>query len=300
MKKFLKIAGVVALLLLIAAAGAGLYLYRAAHSAPAFYQAVALSGEERLRAIESVERKVLNLQGELDRDYARLRRQQQKSPATVPAAGDAGDAAATRVAFTGPELDTYFNKWLKDSGYEDSLSRYLSGPRIAVQDGRLILAGRMKDFDAVVSLRFVPSVDGAGVARLRLDGTYVGRLPVPAAAFDSFRSKSVDALSRHEPELRGKATIRPDGEASDEAILLTMQRQVLALFEGRDVSPLVIFPPVAGHGRVPARVSQLQIADETLTLGVELMGPAARRELLDRLKSPAAGDGEATGLAGGR
>ena len=284
MKKLLKILGVAVLLLIVAAAGAGLYLYRAAHNAPDFYAAAALTGEDRLRAIESVERKVLNLQGDLDAEYNRLRRPDVKdaSPASTR------PVAPTQVSFTGPELDTYFNKWLKDSGYDERLGRYLSGPRVGVADGRLILAGEMKDVGAVVSLRFVPSVDDNGVARLRLDGTYVGSLPVPASYFDSFRQKSVAALGESEPELRQNSTIAPDGEANDAAILLTMQRQVLALFEGGDVSPLVIFPPVAGHGRVPARVSQLDVNGGELTLGVELMGRPARDALLADLKKPAA------------
>ena len=286
MKKFLKIAGVIVLLLVVAAAGAGLYVYRAAHRAPAFYEAEPLAGDDRLRAIESVERKVLNLQGDLDGAYARLLRGDKKADVPAATPSSAPDAAPVRVSFTGPELDTYFTKWLKDSGFEGRLTSHLTGPRVGVQDGHVILAGEMKEVGAVVSLHFLPTLDADGAAHLRLDGTYVGRLAVPSGYFDEFRKKSLGALREGEPTLRQQAEINADGQADDAAVQLTMRRQILTLFEGDEVSPLVIFPPVAGHGRVPARVTLLQVDGDALTLGVELMDKVARRELLRSLNSP--------------
>ena len=279
MKKFLKVLGVVVLLLVVAAGGAAFYLYRTANSAPDFYQTLPLSGAERLKAIESVERKVLNLQGDLDRAYARA----QAGATTGTTAVE--PAAATSVSFTGPELDTYFTKWLVDGGYADNLAKYMTGPRIAVQDGHVIFAGQMKEFGAVVSLRFLPVLQDDGSARLKLDGTYVGRLPVPDSTFDAFRAKTVNALSGNETALRRDATIDPKtGQASESAMILTMQRQLVELIDGREVSPLVIFVPAAGRSRVPAAVSRMSVTGDEVTLGVEVMPPDARAELLDSLE----------------
>ena len=281
MRKLLKIAGLLTLLLLLALAGAGLYAWRASKSAPAFYDSAPLAGEDRLRAIESVERKVLNMQGDLDAAYANLRPQ---SPAA-----EVEPAGPVEVSFTGPELDTYFAKWLDDSGFAGSVARYMDSPRVGIEDGKIILAGKMRDFGAVVSLHFLPSLDESdGSARLRLERTYVGRLPVPMSYFDELRQKSVAALSQREPQLRADTDIAADATANDAAVTLTMQRQLLAMFEGREVSPLVIFPQIVGRGRVPAAVSRASVEGEVLTLGLDLMGREGRAALLESLKTPVA------------
>ncbi len=300
MKKFLKIAAVVVLLLFVAAAGVALYAWRGMRAVPAFYESEPLAGAERLEAIESVERKVLNLQGVLDRAYARATAG--KAPETAssgsatrpagppdpdPLFGESADQEPISVSFTGPELDTYFNKWLEESGYGPRLEQYMTNPRIAVQDGRVILAGRMADFNAVVSLHFLPIADPDGTVHLRLDGIYAGRLPLPEMAFEEFRDRTVAALAENMPQMRRGADISAEGFANEDAIFLASQAQLIELLEGREVETMRTFLPLPGRGWIPARVSELEVADHELTLAVELLTPEERQALLRELRSGA-------------
>ncbi len=291
MKKFLKIAGLCLALLLAAAAGIGTYLWTGMRSVPAFYSEKPLEGEERLRALESVERKVLNLQGVLDRAYARSRGAAgPAAPADDGSAEDPPLIAETAdepitVTFTGRELDTYFRKWLQETGYEPRMARYMTNPRIAIDDGRVILAGRMADFNAVVSLYFLPVVDEEGAVHLKLDGIYAGRIPLPDMAFEKFRTHAVAALGERTAVLRREADISPDGFANESAILLSSQEQLRELFEGKEVAPLIAFIPLPGRGFVPARVSELSVEEQELVLGVELLNKAEQAQLLEALRA---------------
>jgi|SRR5688572_30263788 len=288
MKKFLKIAAVVVLLLLIGLAGGGLYVWRGVKAVPAFYRSQPLEGQARLEAIESVERKVLNLQSVLDKAYVRA----QADPAapelatSQPAEELLGRSTqdSISVTFTGPELDTYFRKWLEETGYAPRLSKYMNNPRIGIDDGRVILAGQMAEFDAVVSLYFLPEVDEDGAVHLKLDGIYAGRIPLPDMAIEKFRAQAVEALDERSEQFRRDADISPEGFANEAAILLSSQQQLRELFEGQEVAPLIAFLPLPARGFVPARVSELEVEEQELVLGVQLLDRTEQARLLRELR----------------
>jgi hypothetical protein len=290
MKKFLKITAVVVLLLVIGLAGAGLYVLRGVRAVPAFYEAEPLEGQARLEAIESVERKVLNLQSVLDEAYVRS---QAAPEATAVATSQPAEELLGRsaedsisVAFTGAELDTYFRKWLEETGYAPRLGRYMSNPRIGIDDGRVILAGRMAEFNAVVSLYFLPEVDEEGTVHLKLDGIYAGRIPLPDMAIEKFRTQAIEALEERTIQFRKEADISDEGFANEAAILLSSQQQLRELFEGREVRRLIAFLPLPARGFVPARVSELTVQEQELVLGVQLLDRAEQAELLSELRDP--------------
>ncbi|MEL7238949.1 MAG: hypothetical protein AAGK78_08805, partial [Planctomycetota bacterium] len=155
MKKFLKIAAVVIAVAVLIASGVVAYLYRAASSIPDFYTTEKLAGDDRLRAIESVERKLGNMQGAFDEAVAVTR-----MPSVAPDAGpDDMKLEPINVSFTASELDTYLSIWLRQTGFGPRMSKYMAEPRIAFVDGRLVLAGTMPDFgDRVVSLHLLPEI----------------------------------------------------------------------------------------------------------------------------------------------
>ena len=291
MKKVLKITAVVVLLLVIALAGAGLYVLRGVKAVPAFYSSQPLEGQARLEAIESVERKVLNLQSVLDEAYARSHAGTgtTENPASQPAEEILGRSSedSISVAFTGAELDTYFRKWLEETGYAPRLAKYMSNPRIGIDDGRVILAGRMPEFNAVVSLYFLPEADEEGAVHLKLEGIYAGRIPLPDMAIEKFRTQAIDALEERTGQFRKEADISAEGFANEAAILLSSQQQLRELFEGREVETLIAFLPLPARGFVPARVSELSVQEQELVLGVQLLDRTEQAELLKALRDPA-------------
>jgi hypothetical protein len=291
MKKFLKISAVVLLLLVVGLAGAALFVWRGVKAVPDFYSSQPLEGQARLEAIESVERKVLNLQSVLDRAYVRAQTGAADDPAPDTATSQPAEQILGKssdepisVAFTGPELDTYFRKWLQETGYAPRLAKYMNNPRIGIDDGRVILAGQMAEFDAVVSLYFLPEVDDEGAVHLKLDGIYAGRIPLPDMAFETFREQAIAALSEGTAQLRSEADISAEGFANESAILLTSQQQLRELFDGREVEPMIAFLPLPARGFVPARVSELSIEEQELVLGVQLLSRGEQAELLEMLR----------------
>jgi hypothetical protein len=280
MKRFLKISALVLLVLMLALAGGGLYVWRGIKAVPEFYQVLPLEGAARLEAIESVEKKVLNLQADLDRAYAHSRASQ---PTTAQAAPSSDEAAPIVVSFSGPEIDTYFRKWLSEAGHATRIQRYMQNPRIGVADGQVVLAGRMPDFDAVVSLHFLPVSDDKGV-QLRLQGVYAGRIRLPDMALEKFRNLSVEALGERLPELRSQAEISPEGFANEAAILASSQTQLINLLQGRAIEPLYTFVPLPGRGLAPSRISEMAVVEDELVVGVELLDTAGSQELLEQIR----------------
>lgn len=289
MKRPFKIGLWVIALLLIAGAGGAFSLYRNASSIPDFYRRARLQGQERLDALASVERKFMNLQSELDAAYARSVRQdaagegQATTHPTTGAAAALGEVEPVSISFTAGELDTFFDQWLTSSGYGKRMETYMTDPRIAIAGGHLILAGRMKDFDAVVSLRFEPLISESGVARLELAGIYAGVLPLPAVAFEQFRVKTESALQEDLAALRGEAEIKPDGSSNSAAVAVTTRQQLAWLVRGDPLDEMIVFPTVLSLGQVPARVTTMQLEDETLKLGVRLLRRSEREELARKL-----------------
>lgn len=286
MKRASKIGLWAIVLLLITGAGAAFFLYRNASAIPDFYSRARLQGQERLDALASVERKFVNMQSELDAAYARSVRQDAAGATkstTQPDSAvddmDAGEAEPVPVAFTAAELDTFFDQWLTSSGYGERMETYMTEPRIAIADGRLILAGRMRDFDAVVSLRFEPSLSEAGEARLELAGIYAGALPLPEAAFEEFRKKTQTALEEDLASLRSEAVIEPDGRSNSAAVALATRQQLARLVRGEPLEEMIVFPTVLSLGQVPARVVAMELEEETLKLGVRLLRRSEREEL---------------------
>ena len=281
-KRVLKISAVAVLLIVLALAGGGLYVWRGIKAVPAFYQVLPLEGAARLEAIESVERKVLNLQADLDRAYAHS--QATRAPEVEEPATSGQGAAPILVSFTGPEIDTYFRKWLEEAGHASRIQRHMENPRIGIADGYVILGGRMPEFGAIVSMHFLPMADEKGV-RLRLEGVYAGRIRLPDMALEKFRDLSVSALGERLPELRRQAEISPEGFANEAAILAASQSQVIDLLQGQQIQPLYTFVPLPGRGLVASRITEMKINAQELVVGIELLDRQGRQQLLEQVRT---------------
>lgn len=286
-RRWLRWLGMFVLLIIAAGAGFGFYVWRVTGSVPDFYLRK-LTGEQRLEALASVERKVVNFQDDLGQAVSESGPTTSAST-TVPA----GNRKPARLALTADELDTYFNKWLDDNGYRDSFERHLAGPRLAVVDGDLVLAGRMKSFrDAVVSLRFNPDVNKDGETQLAFEGAYAGSLSLPDAALDAFRERARDAIGESLPER--EADVRNETEDMEDAdnritgdlMKLAIDRQLMQLLDLEPVQELVLFPPLLNHGPIPCRVVELNIVNGELVVGLIPLTKAELEELLDDLREP--------------
>lgn len=278
--KWLRRIGIGLLLLLVAAAGVGFYLWRGASTIPEFYRRAKLSGQARLDAIASVERKFGQFQDQFGAAVAQRNREdagEAISPTTRP-------AEPVIVALTADEIDTYFAKWLDDNGYREPVERQLANPRLAIHDGAVVLAGQMRAFnDAVVSLYFRPSIREDGTANLAFDGAYAGKLSLPNSAFDVFREKARGPLEQKVESRRDEVALK-DGDVNEAGIDVAVDQQVLSLLNRQPIDELVLFPPLLARGPVAARVTELVVTGGELSLGFVPLSLPERKALVERLR----------------
>src|SRR4051812_8079455 len=129
MKRLLLVVGI-ALALLVATALTGLWMIRAE---PAFYRRITLTPEQREAAAQRATNKLATIQNQA----ARLR----AAPASTRIV-NAGDEIT--VSFTADELNAFFEKWSNFQNWKASYQPYVEDPVVILQDGRIILAARVK------------------------------------------------------------------------------------------------------------------------------------------------------------
>jgi hypothetical protein len=156
-----------------------------------------------------------------------------------------------------------------------------------LQDGRLILAGRLRDVDAVTSVHFEPNIDENGKLRLRLARVLAGKLPLPQAAFQKYQEQAAAGVQRRLPWWRRAAAIDATGVPNSSAISAAMGQLLIDVLNDQPTEPVLFVPLIDGGKTIPARLSHVKIADQSLTLTVQPMAAHERTELLRRIRGDA-------------
>lgn len=293
---------VVAVLLVIAILFTALG-YRKLHGVPDWYALRTMSTEKLAAAAHSAENKLVEMQNwaaqERARESARLHA---TTVSTTPAATTATRPASqpadtTTIDFTQDELNAFFQKWVASTGWAQKFGKYVSDPAIFLQDGRIILAGTVKELGGTVaSVHFQPSIDRDGKLDLRLVRVLGGNLPLPKAVWSSQRDRLARVAAEQLPHWQQHASIAANGTLNLDAVSAGLTEALLHVLHDQPADP-VIFLPVAGHGAIPARLTDVSVQDQTLSLTVRPMTPAERQALLARVKGHApagSADGRAT------
>jgi hypothetical protein len=87
-----------------------------------------------------------------------------------------------------------------------------------------------------------------------------------------------------------------NGTVNIDAVSAGLTEALLRVLHDEPAEP-VIFLPVAGHGAVPARLTDVSVQDQTLSLTVRPMTPAERAAFLARVKGGAGRRPPQTALA---
>ncbi len=251
------------------------YLYKAA---PDFYRRAILTPEARDAAAQVAEQKLIAARNWAEHTQA-IERARSRGATTDSIGG-------TTVSFSDDELNAFFQKWQAMVDWDSKYGKYLTGPSVAIEDGRLILAGTVTDLGSVVSLHFTPALDAKGQLQLKLEKVMTGRLTMPAAIWNSQKDVVTKALSKQLPDWQRDAHIDKGGAANKPAVSAAMTKLLLGVLRGDDSVDPVIFLPIDDRGSMPAKVSKVELADRRITLNVDPMGAAERQELLARIKEP--------------
>ena len=169
------------------------------------------------------------------------------------------------------------------------LEQYVENPRLVIRENQLIVVGKAKQVDAVVSLIFEPSITADGKLDLRLKRVMGGMLPLPEAFWGPHRESVRQGLLKHLAEYQAEAAITPDGLANGAAASAGMNEMlVAALADHDDPVPAVVFVPVrppALKPTMPVRITAVRAHDHTLTLTAEPMSVADRKAVLEQIKA---------------
>lgn len=260
-------------------------------SIPGWYQPRALSDADRAAAAE----RALNLWADTQARIAEAYRQELRNTATQAARPDDNHI---QISFTADELNAFFNKWSVLNGWDSKLESYLGDPQIVLHEGRLILAGRIRNIDLVegkvASVHFEPRIKDDGTLDLRVVKVLAGQMPLPQAVWTSQRDRLMAAVRRRLPSMQRSARIAPNGEANSDAIGTAMGRLFLRMMTDQPTEPVVFVPLFGTDGtrNIPVKVTRITIESlepggpQRLTLLVQSMTAQERADFLDRLQNP--------------
>ena len=205
-------------------------------------------------------------------------------PATAPAATR---PAALTVTFTQEELNALFAKWSGEFEWEQTYGRYLANPAVVIHEGRLILAGTMKDVDTVVSLHFNPTVTPQGRLDVELERVMAGRAWMPQALFDKYRQQLVTRVTAALPAHRKAAEARADGSVNEATVSATMGQLLLDVLNRQPAEPVLFVQGNRGRS-VPVKVNDVAVANDAITLTVEMMTAIEREAFVSRVRETGA------------
>jgi hypothetical protein len=281
---------IVALLVVLIAIGAGVgwYLLR---GRPSWYDGVVPDPAARQAA-------AVRAENELKRtiDWAASQQAEERAALyaarTSPATSAPATAPTTRrsltVTFSEQELNAAFEKWETAYDWRDAYGDSISNPRIVLHEGRLIVAGDVKDMGTLISLHFHPRVDEKGRLLLELERILGGRLPLPESAFDGYRAKVEQKVLASLPGLQRGAKFKPDGSANDKAVAACFAELLLHVQEREPAEP-VLFLPANQGACVPVKLTDVAIEGKSIALTVQLMNAAERAALLEQIRKPYVG-----------
>jgi hypothetical protein len=253
----------------------GIMLYKAT---PAWYShpIPADRADHAAQQAESVLTRTTNWAAMLNGDAVRASlAQQSHTPAPASRVAD-----SIEINFTEEQLNALLEKWSTLYGWRARYRQFISDPRIILRDDRLILAANVKDFGAILSFHFAPSLDDRRQLRFDLVRVMGGKLPLPAAVWESHKTRIIVALLRQMPLWRTSARIDPQGAANPPAMFHTLARMVLHSANHQPAGPILFLPRLEGDKSVPVQLTDLKLQDRALTLSVRRLTP----EQIDSLR----------------
>jgi hypothetical protein len=281
MKLFKRLIVVLAVLLAagVAALAVGFFLFRAE---PTWYRLPAANAEEREAAAQRATNKLALIQNQAARARAAERMalsstDSARGPAMIPS-----DSAIT-VTFTDVELNAFFDKWIAWNNWKAAYDPYIADPVLVLDEGRLIVAARVKELDTVASLHVRPRVDARGQLRLDVERVLGGKLPLPEAVLGDYRARLSRSIAQRLPRWRAGSALDRAGAPNTPLILATMSQLLVNVLDNRAADP-VLFLPLVGQSAVPVKLTHLSIEDHAMTLTVEPLDAQDRAALLERVR----------------
>jgi hypothetical protein len=284
-------------LALLAVSGVGLSVmsYLMLRRVPDWYQADTRSTSERNRAAGRLENMLILLRNWGGAKHAAEVRAQtagdssggdphERQQARQALAQKANEAFA--ISFTDDELNAFFNKWTESKNRRAWFDQYVDDPQLVIRGHQLIIVGKVRQMDLVVSLIFEPRLDKKGDLELNLVHVLGGVLPLPDAMWWGHRQSIEQTLASKLPIYQQGAAVNSEGLANGDAGSAFMNELLLATLHYKP-APAVIFVPIELQHlsqSLPVKITGLSIHDHTVEMTAEPMSTEERDAFLRKLK----------------
>jgi hypothetical protein len=290
MKRRRRVVGIAAALLgaALVLALLGLWLL---HRAPAWYNAAALSDDRREQSFSDAAHKYNTVLDMAAQAYARdLRVKYAEAHGRPAPTGESVEPVV--VSFTEDEINAQIQQWL----WGRQEQHWANNPIIALSDGEIILAARLRDSQLVVSVYLEPKIDAQGLLELRVASIRGGALPIPQVLLSKPRRELAADLEARLAGWQTQARFSENGMANGAGATAAMAKILLSALDGRASSPVLFMAdPTESHQPLPVRLTDIAIDAGKLTLTVRPVRAAERQELMRQVQEP-----YDSGGAGGR
>jgi hypothetical protein len=276
-KKWKKRAGIALAALAGVVIGLLLVAWLLLRSTPAWYPVVTMSPEQREQAAQDAQNKLIVVQNAAAEarahEYAATRRNAARPP-----------TAQITLTLTENEINALLEKWTVWPVVRRGYERFMSDPRIVLEDGRLILAGHVAEVDSLASVHFAPRIDEQGRLRVELVRVQAGKLPLPQGLLSRYQQQATGAILRRLSGWRQSASIDDTGVANDNAIQAVMGKLLLNVINDQPSDPVTFVPLIDGKV-LAVKLLDVSIEQRTLKLTVQPMLPPEREAALVRIRS---------------
>jgi hypothetical protein len=226
--------------------------------------------------------------GEMAADLRAYEAKRQKAlhdGTTLPASQVPGPIT---VRLTQEELNAFYTTNAKFRGWDDDIAPYVQDPQIALQDGRLIIAGKVPELGGVVaSMHFAPSVDAAGQLHVDLVRVLGGRLPLPEAIASTYRQKLVSVVQRKLPLWQRQAKMDANGLPNEPAVSAAMAKLLMNSIHQQPADPVVFLPLSASPIQyIPVRLSAVAATEGAIEFTLEPLNDSQRAGVIEKVREP--------------
>jgi hypothetical protein len=279
-------------LALLGVVGAGLSVmsYAMLRRVPDWYQPDTSTADQRRTAADKIENMLIRLRNWSGQHHAAQLRVTRPvdSHSQLQARevlSEKADETFT-ISFTDDELNAFFNKWADFKNRRPWFQQYVEDPRVVIRGNQLIIVGKVRDLDMVVSLVFEPKLDGEGKLDLNLVHVLGGILPLPGAMWRDQRQAVEEALRGKLPMYQRAADISPDGIANGNAGSAAMNQLLLSTLRYEPASAVIFVPIELQHlsQSLPVKITALSIHDHTVEMTAQQMSSEEREAFLKELK----------------
>src|SRR5579862_822268 len=243
-------------LLLLAVAGFGLFMHHRITARPVWYHGPVVDVEIQHAGANSMTQKLIGIYSQVNRMRAeQIRASLAGQPATHPI------NEPISIELSENEINGFFSEWDVRFHWREGISKYAQDPVVTLEDNELIIAGTIKDWNAVASIHLTPAVQGNKLTFIPTTAM-IGTQDVPRSYLSGNISKLSGVMDRKLPELREASEIEPRGWANPPAVAVAMSELLMHVLNDEPAENVLFIPEKIGRDSrsLPVKVTHVDIS----------------------------------------